>query len=318
MFNKKKIKKFTDCIFDLHVNQKVKLPKIMDILAENNCRYLRETAMEIKRELVSGNLFSNALFKCKYLHFDPTYILFICFAEKTGKLEDFIVFLKNRCERREKNIQKIISAATYPVFVLLLAGIFCVFLFIYGDSYFSNFEVEKDKFCSTLIKLVFFLIIFCCIIFFILKKNIGEDKLYESFMAVNFLVKSGIDIGSAVGYGIIVNGPDTKYGKIFEIAKQRLEYGMDLRSAFGITGKKGFISDWRNELDEALFFAQKAGEKSDVFEKICKWFEFENEKKREICLAVIEPLFTAITGIVLLVLMINFMMPVMNNVSLIL
>lgn len=317
MLNRKKVKKFTDSVYDLMINQKVSFGKVIEILEENSCRYLRETAVKIKSELEGGNLLSNALFKCEQIHFDPTYIVFVCFAEKTGSLEEAVSFLKKRCDRKEENIQKIISVAAYPMFVLIMAISICILLFIYGESLIANLSMEKSLLKVKLIKIIFSLFAFCFFVFCVLKKNLGENKLYESFMAVNFLIKSGIDIGSAVGYGIIVNGPGTRYGKFFEIARQRLEYGMDLRGAFCNFDRKGFLSKWQIELDEALFFAQKAGEKSDAFEKICNWLEKENEKKRQLCLSIIEPLFTSVTGIILLVLMINFMMPVMNSVSLI-
>jgi len=319
MNNRQKVNKFTDSLYELLSVQNLNLDKALEILSEDSVRFLSRAAREILSDIRRGNLFSNTLVKNRFIRFDYTYIAFICYAEKTGNILQSIQFLKERCERKEENLHKVISASLYPLFVILLAIVVCVSLCIHGNDWFGSFLFDSTLVKNSLIKAVSGLLLFCFAACFLIQKNLGENKLYEAFLAVNFLVSSGIDVSTAVGYGILVTGPGTRYGKLFQKAKDKLEFGMNLRDAFTEKeGKKELFSKWQKELDEALFFAQKGGEKNNVFEKVCKWMEKENQKRRLICLSVLEPLFIAVTGFFLLILMGNLMIPLMNYPELLL
>ena len=125
MTNLKKIKVFTDSVFELYVSEKVPLEKCLDILARS------KSALFLLKEMKEGSYFSNALFKCPYVNFDSVYLSFISFAEKTGDLESSITYLHDRCKRKEENRQKIIGSSVYPAFIFCLTIVLFVFLIFF-------------------------------------------------------------------------------------------------------------------------------------------------------------------------------------------
>ena len=52
---------------------------------------------------------------------------------------------------------------------------------------------------------------------------------------------------------------------------------------------------------------------NDVFEKIAVWLNAQDEKKRTICLKLLEPFFICGTGIFLLIFLMNIVLPVFTQ-----
>jgi len=335
--NGKRVSVFTDALFELMVVQKLTLQNVLEIMKGKTEKWMKETAEFLLQELQEGNLFSNALYKCDHIHFDGTYVAFICYAEKTGTLSDAIVFLQKRCKRQEENFQNLLGALIYPVFVIVLGVCFSGFLCFGGDALFSSELINWQRMRGKFFECIFVLMIFCLISILFLKKNLGDDKLYEAFLGISFLTKSGISLGTAVGYGILVTGPGTKYGNFFDEIRNKLEYGMDIRTAIRLgvskkicdekenmdflslrnspfTGNRRFIQ----ELENVIYLAQKAGNQSEVFENLCRWMESKKDKSRKLCMSLLEPVFICVTGIFVFTLMINFMLPLINNTNLVL
>lgn len=297
------IQKFTKELYDLFVKDNIGLVESLRIMKKRpgkefsgkKEKRIQKTAEFLLNRLESGNLLSNAMKSCTYLVFDETYISIISLAEKSGNLKKSITYLKEKYERENDNREKMISVFIYPLIVISFAFVICVYL---G----SCFDREKQL----LVYKSFFLFFFICLlVVVIIRKNLNGNKIYEAFFAIGFMVDSGIDMASAVGCGSQLLGIDSKLGKKFITAKERLEYGMTLEKAFSFD----------SEFQEAFFFADQIGKKSEVFSNIAVWMADKCEKKRNAILLLIEPLFIAMTGIFLLILAVNFFMPFMNDFS---
>lgn len=306
--NERNVKNFTDSLYELFVEQKLTLVKSLEIIANEKQSKVQKAADRIKTDLQQGCTFSNALQTCSFLDFDQIYISFVSFAEITGNLQQTLEFLKKRCERKEQSNTKLTEASLYPSFVIIFAIGLCIFLgfytsSLYGTESFNSFISQKNLFSSVLL-----LLSFCFVIFAMIKKNLQENKMYESFLAISFLIKSGVNVSVAVGAGIIITGPGSKYGALFQSAKEKLEFGMDVFNAFD-------CFSLRPELKNAFYYAQMAGNKSDVFEKIATRMGVEDEKRRRKCLALIEPVFIGITGMFLMIVLVLYLMPMMTDTS---
>lgn len=297
------LQKFTSELYDLYVNSNLGLIESLKIMnkkpGKKNLRkskgLIQETAGFLLLNLEKGNLLSNAMKACTYITFDDLYISFISMAEKTGKLKEAIIYLKEKCNRDKTNREKLISVFLYPVVVLIFAFIICIFICTYFD--------QENK--MMILKAFFWFFIFCVGILILIKKNLGESKLYEAFLAIGFLVDSGMSISLAVECGSRILGVNSKLGKQFLIAKKRLEYGMDLQNAFCMN----------DAFNEAFYYADSAGNKSKVFSNIAIWMSNKYEKKRKLILSLIEPLFIVFTGVFLIILTIKFFMPFMTDFS---
>lgn len=287
------VKKLTNALDELFVKQKLTLYQAFECLKGNAS--LKKLADYILEALKSGMAFSNALKACPFVTFDSVYIAFIMLAERSGNLCETIAFLKTRCERIEQNKRKLIEVSLYPVFVILIAVGACVCLLNY-----TKLPLDFE-----LVGALFMLLGFSTMVFYLMWRCLKEDSLLDALYALSFLVKSGHSISAAIGFAVNVAGAKSQVGAMLAEAKMKLEYGMPLSEALVL---KGYAAD-------LLYYAEKGGTTSDVFEKLAV---FENEKfrqKRSICLSLAEPVFIVLTASFLLILIVHIFMPYMSNMN---
>lgn len=295
MCGEEKMEKFTKELCELLVDKNISLLDSLKIMKERSKRKTKKTASYVINQLEQGELLSNALQKCTIIHFDTVYVTFIAMAEKSENLRSTIDYLNQRAKRTRENKSKLIGALIYPLFVIFLTLGICIFLRVFlnldnGYELYGYFS--------------FFLCI-CGVLLYVIWKILGLNKMYEAFLGTDLLVKNGISISTAISYGALIAGPDSKVGKAFILAAEKMEYGMDLRNAFSL----------KDELQEVFYYADVSGGKKDIFERMATWIAQKDEKRRFICLQLIEPIFIAITGFFLLVVILNFFVPMINNYS---
>ena len=295
--------KFTQQFFQLCVKQNIGVADSLKLMAERKTGAasffqlkIQKTAKFLFEQMSGGECLSSALKSCLFITFDEVYVQAISFAEMNGNLKEILSFLNERCKRHIHNRNKLIEACVYPFFVIFAAITGCI-----GLSFISEgFDIK-----SRLFEYSGILIFVCVLTMFCIVKAIGENKTYEAFYISGFLIKSGMNVSNAIGCAQVVVGEESKIGRRLSEAKEKIEYGMGLEKAF----------EMNNELSDALYFADKAGKKCDVFERIAEQIGEKDEARRRICLQLVEPLFIVITGSFLMILVINFFMPLMNNTN---
>lgn len=291
------MREFTVALYELFVRQNVGLSESLLIMREKprkDC--VSRAAAAIYASLEKGSIFSNALKTCGAISFDDIYISFIRLAEKNGDLKSAVTYLKEKLEREAEDKKRLCGASVYPLFVVLLSVAASVFIGVYTNT--GDFKL--------LMKYVFFLLIICLCVFLGIVKLLGESRLCEAFTAVDFLLRNGIELSEAVGCAVQIAGPSSRTGKLFENARLKLSYGMDLQTAFK-TGEA--------KLKEAFYYADVGGSREDLFGRIAAYLQSQKEKERSLCLSLIEPLFIVITGGFLLVILMMFFMPLINDIS---
>ncbi len=301
---------FTEILEELVCSKKMDLKDALSLMSRALSEKKNSVSLAAKNiydALLDGQAFSNALRVCPYIDFDVVYISFSCFAERCGCLEKALQFLKEKCIRQNENRSALAEAAVYPLFVVLLAtgaGILLCF-------YTSAAEQTADSDLTICLLSAFgFLFSFCAAVIFVLKKILGTNKLYEAFMAMGFLIKGGESIANAVTAAVNILGFGTKEGRLFACAGEKLSYGLSLREAFVLNTKNRRL---RIRLEEAFFYAQNSGGESDVFEKIALWLKTRDEKRRSVCMKLIEPVFISGTGIFLLIFLVNLVLPMFSE-----
>ena len=291
-------KEFTDALYELFVKQNLSLSRSLLIMSKKPRKDRVKLAAEIiYSALENGNPFSSALRSCEKISFDDGYIAFILLAEKNGDLKSAITYLRKKLSRQSEQRKKLIGASIYPSFVILMAIAACLFIGLYTDTG-DFYQLAKYSF-------VFLLL--CFSTYAVIIKMLSDDKLYEAFTAVDFLLKNGIELSEAVGCAVQVAGPGGSLGKFFEDARIKLTYGMDLRNAFDCKKSRKF--------SEIFYYADTGGSHLDLFERIAAGLESENERRRLICFSLIEPVFIVMTGGFILVLLMTFFMPLINDIS---
>ncbi len=317
--NRRNRLKFTQNLWDLIELKKCGLKNALYIMSKNGSqknKIISLSAANLYAALYNGSSFSNALKVCPFIEFGKDYISFISFAERSGKIEKTLGFLKEKLERNEQNLEKIKEASIYPAFVIILAVTAGITLYLYSSSLFSR---ERDnpqmiqQLYSSLILSFSFLLLFCLIAFAVLKKTLGTNKLYEAFLATGFLVKAGESLANAVSNAVNILGYDTKEGQLFADAGEKLSYGISVKNAFSLNAKE---MGRGVEIEEAFFYAENSGGENELFDKIALCLNARDEKRRTICFKLIEPFFLTGTGIFLLVFLMNSVLPLLTDSSL--
>lgn len=295
---------FTRILYELFVKQKLTLSHSLLIMrSKPKADSVSRAASVIYADLENGSLFSNALKKCGFISFDQVYISFISVAEKNGDLRSALLYLKQKLERENECKKKIVEASIYPIFVILLSISASVFIGMYTQT--ADYIL--------LAKYVFLLLVVCSFLYFLIIKMLEENSLFEAFTAVDFLLQNGIELSEAVGCAVQIAGPSSKIGKLFESARIKLSYGMDLQNAFCSGNTGNGIFDVR--LKEAFYYADVGGSKNDLFGRIASYLKSKKEKSRAICFSLIEPVFIVVAGGFILVILLTFFMPLINGVG---
>lgn len=297
---------FTQLLFELTKKQNLSLVESLEIMSKFQKKGAVEfAAKHILECLNQGLTFSGALKTCKEIEFDGLYISFVSFAEKTGHFGETCEFLYFRCKRKHENLVQIFEACLYPVFVVLLSIAAASFLMIFGKSnnVFGDigFSIEQsEKIISSCFRGCVFLFCFFSISFFVLKNILSDNKMFESFLAADFLVRSGINLIDTFDALVSVAGIDSSLGQEFLKIKNKILQGTEFSMAFMGLNKK---------LERFFYLAQHTGGECDVFGKMAAFLKEFDEKRRKICFTLIEPIFICGTGVFLIILLSGIYVP---------
>lgn len=290
--------KFTNLLYEFAIDKGLSLQESLEIISqgkEKQKSILKNTGKFLKDEMLRGTTFANSLRKCSFIRFDDIYIAFINYGERTGCYKETVSFLRGRCNRKKENQYKLLEVGLYPAFVILLGSLGTYYLW----------KINYLPIGQEIFPYLGLLLFICFLVFMAINKCIGENKLYEAFLGIGFLLKAGINLYDAVGFGAQIIGISSRYGQKFLEAREKLLLGMDLKNAFNL-GEK---------YNDAFYYAEKSGGKTDFFEKIAKWIGQNDERRRKICFALMEPLFICLAGMFLIVLVAKVFLPYITNLS---
>ena len=292
---------FTNTLYELFVRQGLELSQCLLIISKKPKKDAVSRAGKfLYSALENGSLFSNALKSCAVITFDEVYVAFILLAEKNGDLKAAITYLNEKLNREAAAKKRLAAASVYPLFV--------VFVSVAASLFIGAYTGTADL--LLLLKYISGLFLVSGAVFALILKTLKEDSLTEVFTAVDFLLRNGIELSEAVGCAVQIAGPSSRIGRILENARLRLSYGMDLRNAF-LCCELGN----HKKLSEAFYYADTGGSQNDLFGRMAASLEAENEKRRTVCLSLVEPLFIVITGGFILILLLTFFMPLINGLS---
>lgn len=292
---------FTKILYELFVLQGLELSDSLLIMSRKPKKNaVSRTAAEIYSALENGSLLSNALKTSSFIKFDEVYISFVLLAEKNGDLKSTITYLNKKLKRDSDNKKKLFETSVYPVFVIIVSIAACILVGLYiGNVDFKLLVKDTAVF------------IFCLLAAYFIIIKMSDDKgLSEAFTAVDFLIRNGIELSEAVGCAVQISGPSSRTGRLLESARIKLSYGMDLNSAFNSGLLRG-----ESRLIEALYYADVGGSQTDLFGRMAAYLDNKRESRSSLCFSLIEPLFIIVTGAFLLVLLMTFFMPFINDIS---
>lgn len=286
----------------------------LKILSESKLsnKKIKRTSSYMADEIGKGSSLSSVFQKCPYISFDKIYVSFVSFSEETGRLSQTMKFLSERCRRKKELLGSFCSALIYPAFIFFIVSFLILFLSFFGNripggGLFSDFnknEMLKD-FIWSFVTFIFL----SMTVFMGLWTSASDNRLYEAFLAGGFLVENGVNVSTAVGMVAEIQGIESKNGRVFVKAREGLEYGMGIHSAFCSYADANF----KKKVEVALLLAEETGTKNQVLNKIAMNLKKENDRKRKLCISLVEPAFILVTGIFLIQIVMRFVYPMFSG-----
>lgn len=300
---------FTESLNEL-IEDKFTVFQSLRILAESklNNQKIKNAADFMANEIEKGSTFASVFQKCPYITFDKVYVSFISFSEETGRLSQTMKFLSERCRRKKELLNSFTGALVYPAFIFLIVSFLILFIAIFGNTFFGINSIsvfDKGEMLGNFFWSFLTFIFLSLAVFWGLWTISSDSRLYEAFLAGGFLVENGVNVSAAVGMAAEIQGIETKNGRAFIKAKEGLEYGMGIHSAFCSHADAAF----KNKVEAALLLAEETGNKNEVLSKIALNLKKENDRKRKLCLTLVEPAFVFVTGIFLIQMVVGFVYP---------
>ncbi|BAK81401.1 type II secretion system F family protein [Candidatus Arthromitus sp. SFB-rat-Yit] len=304
--------------------------------SKNNARLKSEYKFydSLYSKLLKGNLFYDALSKMNY-KLDNIFLSLISVSEETGKLSDVLNNLNKYYEDKINISNKIKSSMSYPILLftfLIIMFNLCILVFI--PSYFNSFQSQisnlpnlsrifidvclfiKDNyftFCTLMIgSITLFMtliknrVCFAKIIFKIpIISKIHFKKCQLKFIQMlYYIIDSGIDLATALKIiGSLGNDDCSKYANYIY---GEINQGSDFCEA--LTNTKIFDS----EVISIISVGEKSSNLALALKNIWTTYSKRHYESFERYSKLIEPIFIVICGIIVLVFISIFIIPLIS------
>lgn len=270
--------------------------------------------------------------------FPEVYLGLVKIGEKTGSLESIMKRLSSYLQDQKKLREKLLTSIMYPIMVLSLAiigsflSVFILFpkirdIFLQlGPS--VNTQMEKSmKIMSTTINVsvIFFILMVISVILFIIVRKRGgksaqsidkivlkipflgqiakEKELLNLNFALETLVGNGVPLEEALTEAQKVLGNNALKVDLASI-KEKIIKGENLSDAFlehPLFPKR--LGQW-------IAIGERTGEVEKVFKQLKTYYQNELEKTAARFMTIIEPVLILVTGLIIIMIIIVFIIPI--------
>lgn len=338
-FSVKTLIEFTD-IFSSLLSAKLSVQDallLMNEITENT------KVKNLSKELYTQILHGETLYESLNLFpttFSPLYRGMARLSEKTGRADNIFKHLSKYLHKTDETKQKILEALSYPLIVISFAILCCIVLLIYVIPKLTQILIQIDSNSSSQIlekmdSLYFFIYGFLFIVGFavifisfikILSKinnDIGEiiDKILlkipflgkyilskqtlDFSFAMELLISSGRNISESLQDSAL-SVSNLYYKKSIYNLYRELEKGKILSDAFAKTKIfPKYVFTW-------IKLGEKTGNVENVFSQIHDYFQTEVERYIKKIFVWLEPLLILITGLIIILIIANFILPIFN------
>jgi type IV pilus assembly protein PilC len=239
------------------------------------------------------------------------YITLIQAAEKIGTIDHVLQEIVDDLKQKQKTGEHLIAALAYPVSIILIALIGTgVILFKGIPLFIQTGFVSKDMMSSTTYGIVMaglFLLMgggILAVVYY--KFFLKESQEYTVFYILSFLLKARVPLSDALSQCIESMG-DTKQGQALLVIKKEITGGSRLYHAFTKSAIfSPYIINW-------LSIADKNGRLDEICQSIAEHLRQKYIQRKELAAKCIEPAAIIVTGIYLLILLQNVVLPLLTH-----
>jgi type II secretory pathway component PulF len=338
-FNSVAISVFTDIMSAL-LGAGINLKDSIELCAliANNAK-VKQLCNDILTGLKKGNSLYSAV--CVYSSsFSPLYRALIHLGEEIGSVSKVFEMMSAYLHTDRKIKDKILNALLYPAIVLVIAVAGCAGIVFYilpkMENVFSVFNSSADNRINIEIgniynSLYFFLVIFFLFVFIVVlsicfyKKNEKFANFFDmlvlkapvvgnfiSFLqtlnfafAMEMLTAGGFTVSKALKESVIVITNNAFKKSLIDI-NNKLLHGNSLSDAF-LNSKiiPDYVGTW-------ISVGEKTGRVKEVFSQIRIYFQEIINNSTQRLMNLIEPLFIVLAGVIIFILVIQFVLPIFS------
>ncbi len=338
-FSNKILIEFTD-IFSSMLNSNLSIQDSLLLINEisENIK-VKQLSKELHSEILHGKTLHDSL-SLFPTTFSSLYRGMARLSERTGNPKEIFSHLANFLHKTDETKQRIMEALTYPILVVSFAIICCILLIIYVLPKLIQILIQFDnsssmeiiqKIGSLRIFIFVFILIFCSFfIIYIIFKNLckknntiaeTKDKLLLNlpFIGKHILSKQTLDFSFAME--LLINAgrnipealkdsalsiSNLYYKKsIYDVYKE-LEKGKILSSAFeSVKIFPSYVVTW-------IKIGEKTGNVENIFCQIHKYFQNQVERNIKKLFIYLEPILILLAGVIIILIITNFILPIFN------
>lgn len=316
---------------------KVSLIEIFETIAQQTrSSVFKEKILKIAEEVEGGTSLSSALAMFPDV-FSPFYISMVKSGEASGKLTEIFVYLADYLEKESRLRGKIVSALTYPAFVLLVFAIVLTVILVFiipqlesvlksseNLPWITRFVLDSSAFFRT--KVLYFLIGAVVIAFIIYRLLMTKDgrriannlmlnspgfgtllkKIYLTRFALNIstLISGGLPIVQSLEITSEVVGNEV-YKKIILKTMDEVRKGEKMSSV--LKNYPTYISPLFYQM---IVVGEKTGTMDTTLKSVVGFFEDDVNKNLDSFVKMLEPLLIVFLGVVVGGLIISVLMPI--------
>lgn len=272
--------------------------------------------------------------------FSQLYYSLIRLGEKTGDVSGVFQRMSNYLHSQRKVKKKLMNAMIYPSMVLIFAVLGCIGIVVYVLPHMmeivSAFKVNNDEtvvlsmnaFISNIrfsLSLVVLSILAICFLKIFRKRNAGillfTDRLLlriprvgemlkayqtlEFAFAMEMLIGAGIPMVSALREAATVVKNQAYADALLQVhekihAGDRLSDSLLAHDEF-----PSYLPTW-------ISIGERTGKVENVFTQIREYYQQDVEQASDMIMTMIEPVITLVVGVVVLILIIQFVLPIFS------
>ncbi|MEN3014646.1 MAG: type II secretion system F family protein [bacterium] len=324
----------------LNVALRAGLPlyRTLNIMKDSLPNYWKNVIQVLSENIRRGYSLYQSIAPFKEI-FEPVTLKLIAVAENTGKLDNICIYLFEYYQTKDRVLTKIVSAVTYPIFIvifsLIISYMILVFVFPVIVNMYAEFAANLPLVTLVLKKLVdtlslknilVFVSIFV-VVFFLMYLLIGRErifyiiedillllpiisKVYSKFIVNNFLyafvlcIKSGLSMSEAIKHSLSVLPANVQRRHFYDVYS-RISEGQSLSS---ILKNKPYF----NKVIINFISSYEETGNIDIVDKLINYLTFDINMFLDRVIVLIEPLLISFISIFVFFIAVAVLIPMMS------
>lgn len=292
---------------------------------------LKSSKLKILTELISKGLqageYLSSILERTIPGISPLYIGLIKVGEKSGNLNNVLTELTGYMERDKTYRDKIRSAMIYPIFIILVTSIFAL-IFVWKilpqfNSMFASLgrtSSDLNSKAQVLSIVVYITLTLLVILVLIIKRNgslvlkipiigniIRDNETFKLLFALSVLTGNRLNMISSLEESQAVIGNKHLKNEV-KVIIRNINQGKSLSESFD-------KSSFPNRVTSFIRIGEKSGDISKIFTDLSSFYNDLNDRRVEQVMTLIDPAFTLLIGVLLTLIVLNFILPLLTQMG---